>query len=109
MAEVSTGGAVFLAMFFLSLLVFYIIIRRGFLSPMVAGGLCAAVNVVALIMFGFTQENLDDVLVIAAAVGIGLTFSAMMTVMAIFFKNNESETLRAYDAMLEQRRNDQQQ
>ena len=108
MADVNAFGAAMLSIFFFGLFFFYVTIRRGWLAPAIAGGLSAVINVVVLIAFGFTQDNMDDGFVIATAFGVGLTFSGMMTVMAIFFKNNEPQTLKAYDAMLDKQRNQQQ-
>lgn len=99
MSDVSPLGAIFLAIFLFSLLGFYIAIRRGLLSTPTAGILCTVLTTVSLALYGLTNDSIDDGLAVAGAVGVGMSFTGMMVVIASFFKNNQPDTLRAYDAM----------
>ncbi len=104
MAEVSTIGAVFLAIFFLSLVGFYVAIRRKLLSTIAGGILCAVISSVTLVAFGILDDNIDDGLAVTGGLIVGLTFSGMMVTMAAYFLNNQPESLRAYEAMLQERK-----
>lgn len=103
MSEVNGVGALFLALFFFSLLGFYITIRRGLLSTLSAGVLCAVTSVVSLAMFGIIDDSIDNGLAVTGSLVVGLTFTGMMVTMASFFQSNQPKNLKAYDAMLRDR------
>ncbi len=103
MAEVSGIGILFLAIFFFSLIGFYVAIRQRLLNLAPAAILCSATTIVALILFGLTNDGVDDNLALVGGFGVGLAFTGMMITMAAFFQNNEPASLAAYDAMLAKR------
>lgn len=109
MSDVSAVGAFFLAVFFLSLVGFYVAIRRELLTPLSAGALCAVISSVSLVMFGVIDDGIDDGLALTGGLLVGLIFTGMMVTMASYFRNNQPETLRAYEAMLKERQNSDQQ
>lgn len=109
MTEVTPVSAIFLAIFFFSLVGFYIIIRRNLMKMSVAGSLAAIINTTSLIIFGIIHEDIADTFAFFGGIVVGLGFTSAMLTMAAFFRNNEPKTLAAYDAMLVNQRqsNDQ--
>lgn len=103
MSNVSPVGAFFLFVFFLSLVGFYIIIRRKLMRLQVAGFMSGIINFVSLLAFGLSNEKIGDELAVLGAVIVGIGFTGAMLTMAAFFENNQSATLSAYDASLRQR------
>lgn len=103
MAEVSGIGVLFLVIFFFSLIGFYVAIRRGLMKLSTAGVMCGAITIVSLVLFGLTNDSVDDNLALVGGFGVGLTFTGMMVTMAAFFQNNQPSTLAAYDAMMSKR------
>lgn len=109
MSEVTAIGAVFLGIFWFSLLGFYVAIRRKLISVPSGGLLSAVISTVSLVLFGLTSDTIDDGLGVVGGVGVGIAFTGMMVVIASFFKNNQPETLQAYDDMVKQRTPEQNQ
>jgi uncharacterized membrane protein YfcA len=103
MGNVNAIGAVFLAVFFISLVSIYIIIRRNLLDIKTAGVVSAILNVSTLVAFGLTSAEIGDDLAIFGGTVVGLAFTGAMLTMASFFQKNQPENLAAYDAMMKQR------
>lgn len=103
MGSVTPIGSIFLAVFFISLVGVYVVIRRNLLDIKTAGMISAILNVTALVAFGLTSGEVGDDLAIFGGVVVGLAFTGAMLTMAAFFQNNQPETLAAYDAMMKQR------
>ncbi|PJF44772.1 MAG: hypothetical protein CUN55_02335, partial [Phototrophicales bacterium] len=81
MAEVSGVGFVFLGIFFFSLIGFYVAIRRNLLKLSTAALLCSTTTIVSLILFGLTNDRVDDNLALVGGFGVGLAFTGMMITM----------------------------
>jgi len=103
MGNVNAIGAIFLAVFFISLVGVYIIIRRNLLDIKTAGLVSAMLNVTTLVAYGLTSADIGDDLAIFGGVVVGLAFTGAMLTMASFFQKNQPEALAAYDAMMKQR------
>lgn len=103
MGNVNAIGAVFLAIFFISLVGVYVLIRRDLLDIKTAGIVSSILNVTALVAFGLTSAEIGDDLAIFGGVVVGLAFTGAMLTMASFFQKNQPEKLAAYDAMMKQR------
>ncbi|NDJ86847.1 MAG: hypothetical protein GYB66_13270 [Chloroflexi bacterium] len=107
MSDVTAIGFVFLAIFFLTMIGTYIVIRRKLMRMRSVGALAAVINVASLMAYGFTNDEIGDELAIIGGFVVGLGFTGAMLTMAAFFQNNEPQALAAYDAMVRKQKTHQ--
>lgn len=95
-------GVLFLAIFVVTLVGAYVVIRMRLMQLMTAGWLAAIINFVTFVAYGLTRtDNLLQIVTSAALVGFGIT--GAMVVMASFFLKNQPQNLAEYDAMVKKK------
>jgi hypothetical protein len=99
----SAISAVFIFIFFATLITSYIIIRRGLMKFSTAGWIATVINVVVLTGFGITREDVELWLALIGGAVVGIAITGTMLSMAAFFKSNQPQNLAAYDAMKQEK------
>ncbi len=82
-------GFVFLALFAVTLFVLYIAIRRAWGQTLFNGAIGAILSTVFVMLYALTYENNSAAQAILAGLVVGLGFSVMVVIIAVFFRTNQ--------------------
>lgn len=83
------AGYLFLLLFAVTLFVMYIAVRRAWAETLVIGGLGAILNVMFITLFSLITEDAWIPHALLAGLGAGLAFSAIVVIIASFFRTNQ--------------------
>lgn len=85
-------GFVFLALFAVTLFVLYIAVRRAWGQTLFNGAMGAILSTVFVMLYALTYENNSAAQAILAGLVVGLGFSVMVVIIAVFFRTNQPGT-----------------
>ncbi len=92
--HVTPVSAAFLGIFFISLVGFYIAIRRKSVRPSLGGIMATIINTTTLVAFGIINPDIGNDWAILGGLLVGLIFSGAMVGLAVFFLQNEAESFK---------------
>jgi hypothetical protein len=85
-------GFIFLALFAVTLFVLYIAIRRAWGQTLFNGAIGAILSTVFVMLYALTYEDNSAAQAILAGLVVGLGFSVMVVIIAMFFRSNQPGT-----------------
>ncbi|MBN1202092.1 MAG: hypothetical protein JXJ20_09575 [Anaerolineae bacterium] len=84
-----TAGYFFLALFAVTLFVLYIAIRRTWGQTLYLSSMGAIISVASVILYALTYEKTSTAQAIFAGLVVGLGFTAVVVIIALFFRTNQ--------------------
>ena len=82
-------GVIFLVLFAITLFVLYIAIRRAWGATLTLGGTGAILNLLWVVLYALLVEETSVGQAIFAGIVVGLGFTAVVVIIAVFFRANQ--------------------